>query len=144
MECKKCLSLLGVFKDGELSGDAASPVKSHIETCPACSAELEALYALSELITSIKAPPAPDGFEDNVIRAMRKPVRQFSFIPSFRPAFFYRPAMAMAVLALLVVTGVFYARKNTAPDESYAQLLISDAELREFDSDILDIFYGEI
>jgi len=144
MECKRCLSLLGEYKDGELDTETTSMLKSHLEACPLCLAELRSINALSEIIASVKSPPVPDGFEDNVIRAMSKSAPRFSFIPSFMPVFFHRPVMALSALALLLAGGFFYSRPNSPPEESYAQLLISDAELRDFDGEVMDIFYGDI
>ncbi len=153
MECKKCLSLLCEYKDGELGESVSLEMKHHLESCSVCSAELEAMRNISEIIASVKAPEAPADFEDKVIkvlderaRAERKPVRIFSFVPSWRPDFsFLRlPQMRLAAAALLIIAGVFYAGKNRVSKEYYSDILISDAELNEFDSEIMNIFYGEI
>ncbi len=146
MECKKCKYLLCEYKDIELGETALAEMKSHLESCPSCSAELKAMNGISDIMTFVKAPAAPGDFEDKVIGAMRKPVRRFSFpslsMPDF--SFIYLPQLRLAALALLIAAGVFYAGKTSVQKEVYSDMLITDAELNEFDSEIMNIFYGEI
>lgn len=49
--------LLGAYHDGELTADRRQQVEEHLQDCPACRAELE---ALEELSTFLKADPVPD------------------------------------------------------------------------------------
>jgi anti-sigma factor RsiW len=48
---------LGAYLDGELDQRSQSEVETHLETCPACQAELEELRQLSQLL---RAAPQPD------------------------------------------------------------------------------------
>ena len=141
------------YKDSELDGAVSLEIKHHLESCSACSPELESMRNISEIIAFVKAPAAPADFEDKIIRAVnecrraeRKPSRILSFATSWRPAFsFLRlPRLRLAVAFLLILAGVFFAGKNRISKEYYSDMLISDAELNEFDSEIINIFYGEI
>ncbi|MEA2081430.1 MAG: zf-HC2 domain-containing protein [Elusimicrobiota bacterium] len=151
MECKKCFSLLCEYKDGELDATAATAVKRHLDGCSACSAELDSMKNIAGIIASVKAPKAPDDFEDHVIgEVMRKRRQKSSFrfllqdawFPVF--SFIRLPRLRLAALALLVAGGVFFAVKNSSTKNYYSDLLISDAELSDLDSEIMNIFYGEI
>lgn len=146
MECKKCLSLLCEYKDRELGETACAEMKSHLENCSSCWAELKAMNGISDIMTFVKAPAAPAGFEDNVIKEIARPIRRFAFPPRGMPdfSFIYLPQLRLAALALLIAAGVFYAGKSGVQKEVYSDMLITDAELNEFDSEIMNIFYGEI
>ncbi|MFZ6030230.1 MAG: anti-sigma factor family protein [Chloroflexota bacterium] len=47
---------LGAYLDGELQGPGLRAVESHLETCPACREELEALRRLSRLLHAAPQP----------------------------------------------------------------------------------------
>src|SRR5215831_811315 len=49
MKCNDCLNLLETYLDGEASEHDTESVRTHLMTCSACSSELEALTAESEL-----------------------------------------------------------------------------------------------
>jgi anti-sigma factor RsiW len=50
MDCKN-RSQLGAYHDGELPADAARELARHLESCPACAAELAGLQSASELFS---------------------------------------------------------------------------------------------
>jgi hypothetical protein len=51
MKCEACQSVLEEYFDGELSAKAATEVRAHLASCPACAAELTALRQSHELYT---------------------------------------------------------------------------------------------
>ena len=52
-------SKLGAYLDGELDRRAQFEVQAHLETCPACRAELEELRRLSSLLRAAPQPEFP-------------------------------------------------------------------------------------
>lgn len=52
------LDWLAAYHDGELPGARLAQVEAHLRECPACSAELEALRALSAALQANPAMPA--------------------------------------------------------------------------------------
>ncbi|MBA3065889.1 zf-HC2 domain-containing protein [bacterium] len=146
MECKKCRSLLSEYKDMELDETASAPIRRHLESCQLCRAELKAMNGISGILASIKAPSPPSDFENRVIRAMGKLSPRFSFFrEGWRmPTLPHLSYPRFAAAALLIAAGIFYAGKFRAPKEYHSDIVISDAELNEFDREIMNIFYGEI
>ena len=51
---------LGAYLDGELADPAAQAVADHLEACPTCAAELDALRELKQLTSDLAVPEVTD------------------------------------------------------------------------------------
>lgn len=131
MRCEDCLPLIEEYFDGEVTGQAAAPVRAHLATCETCAAALDALsfeqeiYArydrgglevTPELWARVSAeiartPPSPES------PAAGRPFlsRARAYVAAATAALALRPALASA-LALLVVAaaaGTLYLTRRT-------------------------------
>lgn len=103
--CEWCASLLEAFFDGELSDPAeAARVNRHLQDCPSCRADLDALESLSRGLRALPVSAAPDALRESVRSRLlpsggRFP-RQEAFVRVMNhPAL----ALATAVLAGLII-----------------------------------------
>ncbi len=102
MNCTDIQKLIPDYLAGALEADEASKVRMHIETCPACMAEVEAHRKAWDMAAGISdVTPAP-GFTASVRKRLEKhprksPKRQFVSV---------RYALAAAA-CLLLVFGIF-------------------------------------
>jgi anti-sigma factor RsiW len=106
---------LTAYVDGELSGRLKKKVESHIERCPACARELDAIRSSDRILRAYAPPPVSEGrwkqFRlelgrelDKVDRLGRRPVR----IPEARPlcGTGQRRAFALAAVGAAIVLAV--------------------------------------
>jgi hypothetical protein len=59
MRCDEVRPLISVGLDGELAGDLAARVRAHLEGCPGCAAEREALSATVRLLRALPEAEPP-------------------------------------------------------------------------------------
>jgi anti-sigma factor RsiW len=72
MNCGQVQRLLPPFLDEELSGRMRERVTSHLASCPACRAELEALRADLGLLEQVGTPAVPPFLVTRVMAAVRE------------------------------------------------------------------------
>lgn len=95
--CRKVRGMLSEYIDNSLNSENKSLVERHIETCEACSKELESLRMTVQLLHRVPEVPAPRSFTVTV----PQPRRESAFGPaSLR---WLRPATAIVVAIALVV-----------------------------------------
>jgi len=83
MRCKKILSCLNAYEDGELSERLSYIVESHLATCESCRGRLGDIRGIEELLQgSLTVPSVPDGFAARIMVQARK--RQQMRIPERR------------------------------------------------------------
>jgi len=92
--CRKVRGMLSEYIDNSLSGENKSLVERHIETCEACSKELESLRMTVRLLGRVSQSPVPRSFTLPV----PEPRRESVFVPSGLRL--PRPATAVAVIAI--------------------------------------------
>ena len=128
-QCRKVRGMLSEYIDNILSSENKSFVERHLETCEACSKELESLRMTVQLLHRVTEVPAPRSFTITV----PQPRRESAFGPaSLR---WLRPATAIVAIALVVLLmGDFlHAFENNAGVDSgrvnatYVQLAPSSA-----------------
>ena len=94
---------LGAYLDGELREPARQAVQAHLETCPACRAELAELRRLSETLRQAPLPaqlPSAGRFADQVSsRLPPRPVEPASF-PMSRTGWLIPLGLLAAMLAI--------------------------------------------
>lgn len=101
MNHRRAARLLSAYLDTELFPEEMAEVRSHLAGCPDCRAEMEELRATRRLLSSLEAPEPPVGFvADLSLRLGRRAPGLWGWHPPFWGP---RPAMAFAVLALVLV-----------------------------------------
>ena len=92
--CRKVRGMLSEYIDSRLDGDNKSLVERHLETCEACSKELELLRMTVQLLHMVTEVPAPRSFTLPV----PEPRREGIFVPSGLRL--QRSAIAVAAIAV--------------------------------------------
>jgi anti-sigma factor RsiW len=74
LTCYRTRRTLGAYRDGALEPGTARWVASHLATCPACTAEVNALERLRALVRTLPEPAEPDwtGFWPAVVRGIEE------------------------------------------------------------------------
>ncbi len=85
MNCKKVLSRLQAYVDGEVSAGLMSEMDEHLDACPSCRSQFERIRAVENILDSLSAPPLPEGFSVRVMAEARRmaplPRQRRSFFP---------------------------------------------------------------
>jgi hypothetical protein len=112
--------------DGELSGEKAARVRSHLETCEDCRKEIESFQIVDSLFLGIREIEPSGGFERSFWRKVadieeKKTHRSFwGFVFSG-----WRPYLATA-LAVVLVAGFFFLRGRSLPGPGPEEILIAE------------------
>ncbi len=104
MNCGQVKRLLPPFLDGELSGRARDNIASHLASCPACRADLEALKADIDLLEQAGTPEVTSFLVTRVMAEIRERGRPV-------PHGFARLVGSLAaalVVAVSIGAGVFF------------------------------------
>jgi len=83
MNCRKVLSLLDAYQDGELSGKRRPELEAHLAVCRECREVHEGLGQVCDLLDSLEVPPLPHGFAARVMSEARN--RRLPAIQQPRP-----------------------------------------------------------
>jgi anti-sigma factor RsiW len=95
MNCKKVLSRLSAYQDGELSAPLSRELERHLESCAVCQSELAAFNKLVGNLCRLTPPAAAPDFSSRVMAALPiKPEKKFRLLPSL--------AYSMALLIVLI------------------------------------------
>ena len=97
MNCNEVIPLLSPFHDGELAPDQNKAVAEHVASCAGCSARLESIRRLSDLVESTPVPDTPDQLVQRVERSLHEPAP---------PRLRVRPRPQIALAGLCAVTAV--------------------------------------
>jgi anti-sigma-K factor RskA len=120
-DCKLFEPELESFADGTLNEDDAARVTAHLEECPKCLAEVRALRAIADTLTSLPFHPCPDRVTEAVWEAtIKKRVPEgarerkwdWSLVFGWRGAV---AGMAAASIALLLFLNPFGDQNGTMP-----------------------------
>ncbi len=109
MNCKEVSLLIEEFCDGELSLHLESRVKEHIEICVLCSADLNNVIKLDQLLEKSSPPPPPSVMLDQkLMEAFRDHNKAVSISPAWWQRIFVgslsipKPAFAAALVVFAV------------------------------------------
>jgi len=128
MTCQKARKLMPLAAGGDLGPRRARAFQAHIEGCPGCRKELEALRAaLGEFRTAAKAEGIPDWTEGEwkalMVRATAGDQAVGEVKPSAgRPAAWPRwaAASALGILMGLVIMSVLFKTPGLGPERTTA------------------------
>jgi anti-sigma factor RsiW len=112
--CDEALDLLDPYVDGDLSADESSRLRSHLERCPACAAELELAARIQLELRALPDLDCPPEVLERVQRAGRGEV--VPFVPRQR-ATGLRIAAAAAMLVLTLGGGALFLHIQRQPDQ---------------------------
>lgn len=105
---------LSAYLDRELTPEEARAVERHLEGCPACQEELEALRQTRALLRALPARPLPEDFWPELRRTLQRQAapraRGLTALGAWVDALRRRPAPALAVLAIVVLAAVTLVR----------------------------------
>jgi anti-sigma factor RsiW len=71
--CKKVLSHLNAYVDGEIPRELMPGLEDHLGNCPVCREELERIHQVGEMLDRLAVAPLPQGF---AARAMAEAQRK--------------------------------------------------------------------
>ena len=132
MKCDDCLNLLEVYLDGEAGERNREHVREHLMKCAGCTSAFEALTAENELFARYDreleiSPAVWNGIAARITTdANRATQSKSSFsewfaglfaMPSFR---FAMPAVALALIAIVVGVAYFRTRPQSPPVDQVA------------------------
>lgn len=72
MNCRKALSRLHAYLDGELPGNLGEQFEEHLHLCASCRSRAEKLRELGNLLDSLPVPLLPEGLVARVMAEARK------------------------------------------------------------------------
>jgi anti-sigma factor RsiW len=84
MNCKKVLSRLQAYADGEMPATLMRQMKEHLNLCPACCHQFERIRHVEDMLDGLTVPPLPDEF---AVRVMAE-ARRMAPVPKEKRAFF--------------------------------------------------------
>ena len=76
MNCRNIQPLLSAFVDCELTGEQMLEVRRHLADCPECREEQAEMVLLKTMLSGTPAVEPPEGFEDRLLHAVFKEVRE--------------------------------------------------------------------
>jgi anti-sigma factor (TIGR02949 family) len=137
MNCRKVLSRLHAYLDGEVPAELMHEFEEHLSICPSCRDQVERIRQISDILDSLTVPPLPEEFVARVMAVARKrslpvpekrPVLGIGRLPLHWFADLSAPmrlaACAMVLLACLL--GMFMSRDLSLSGISRAN--VADAE----------------
>jgi len=119
MNCEWILEMIDPYLDGELDGEEAAGLETHLERCPACARELRLARQVRDGLRGLPLLTCPEGVIERVeeqIRAARWN-RLREWIAAWRIPL-WRPVGVLAVALLIAAAAVFQQReRGPSPEE---------------------------
>jgi anti-sigma factor RsiW len=119
LTCELALDLVEPYVDGDLEPAEAERLRSHLESCRACSAELTLAERIQAELRALPQLDCPPEIVERVRREgaqvlpFRSPVRRGTALP-------FRLAAAAALLAVALGGGAFFIRSQQQPRQPSA------------------------
>lgn len=143
MNCRRAVRALPEILEGGGSEALRAAVEQHLDGCPACRREREALTRSWELIDAVRVPPAGQEFTAAVMARVRTGhvpgaptdrAVEASLTRRWWPA----PAAVMGLVALLAVTALLTRPPQAPTPESELPTVAPPAQVRTLtDDDII-------
>jgi anti-sigma factor RsiW len=122
MECKDIQKLLSPFVDNELGAQDSFIVAEHIDFCPACFREMEAIQQLDARLRLIGRTPV-DGIEDLQVRILER-ISPITWLRRWRVA-----GIAAAVLFSIVLGRQIFSAPSDPEIAAFSEALIHEFQL---------------
>jgi len=122
MECKDMQKLLSPFIDNELGAQDTFMVAEHIETCPSCLREMDAMRAIDEQLKQAGHTPI-EGIEQMRDRILDS-ISPVPWIRRWRMA-----GIAAAVLFSIVVGRQIFSASSDPETTAFSEALIAEVQL---------------
>jgi anti-sigma factor RsiW len=74
VNCKKVLSTLHAYVDGEVLPKLRSEMEEHLGACSSCRTQVERIRQVDDILDGMSVPPLPQGFSARVMAKARKRV----------------------------------------------------------------------
>jgi anti-sigma factor RsiW len=84
MNCKKILSRLHAYLDGEVPAKLIREIELHLSTCPSCRSQVARIRQVHDIFEGLSVPPLPQEF---AARLMAKAQREVLFAKEKRSIF---------------------------------------------------------
>jgi anti-sigma factor RsiW len=72
VNCKRVLSGLHAYLDGEVPPKLMRQMEEHLSTCPTCRGQVESIRRMDDLLDSLSVPPLPQEFATRVMAEARR------------------------------------------------------------------------
>jgi anti-sigma factor (TIGR02949 family) len=72
MNCRKVLSRLHAYLDGEAPAKLRRNIEEHISTCPACHSQFERQRQVHDMLEGLSVPPLPQEFTSRIMTRARR------------------------------------------------------------------------
>jgi anti-sigma factor RsiW len=72
MNCKKVLSRLHAYLDGEMPTKLMREMEEHLGACPSCRGWVERIHQVGDILDSLTVPPLPEEFAVRVMAEARR------------------------------------------------------------------------
>jgi len=72
MNCKKVLSRLHAYLDGEMPAKLMREMEEHFSACPSCRGQVERIRQVSDVLDCLTVPPLPQEFAAGVMAEARR------------------------------------------------------------------------
>ena len=67
MNCKKVLSRLHAYLDGEMPAKLMREMEEHLGVCPSCRSQVEHIRQVDDMLDSLTVPPLPEEFAARIM-----------------------------------------------------------------------------
>jgi anti-sigma factor RsiW len=126
MDCTQCAEALTAFLDGELSRPDSEGIRTHLQSCPSCAAELQGLREAAEFVASHhrELEPGPESW--NLVRA-----RIHQKAPPSRFGLIRRWQIAAATAAVLAAFALLYLQQQQTRTQNLNRYIAQYVQQRE-------------
>jgi anti-sigma factor RsiW len=143
MNCKKTISRLSAYQDGEMPIPESRELERHLENCAGCRAELAAYEDLLDTLCRLTPPVPAPGFSTRTMAGLPvRPGRKYRLLPSLA----YTLAMLMIVIGgfLLEISANGQPPSALPPATTFSAVLAEsrDLGLLAVQESTLELFSG--
>lgn len=137
-ECRRARARLVELADGNLAESVSAELRRHLDTCPDCLRELEALREETGLLRAQAEPEPPDGLAAGIMRRVRAAGRAEPR-PLARLVLLRAGAVALFAVGLLLGIGLGLGITGGLPPHYPAGRPGTDSPSRAFAAEFTDL-----
>jgi hypothetical protein len=113
MTCHQAQDIMYLCRPGELIGEQRQELEEHVATCPACAAEMKAVWDMEKRVATVRntEPRLEDAarLTGAILRAIAKPGQKPNFFIAILPEWTVTSAFRIAAcIALFLLCGSFF------------------------------------